>query len=685
MQCNATAGYGSDPAGWKTPSGPETSSLVAAGGSNGRFTELQGRSSQHIQPGIRRSSYGFFVGSRRSTVSPPAEQRDVDAMAGDDDIARLADALSDTHVGDGELSYQGRGLKLDNAESVEGLVSDIARYPGLRALRLEGNTIGVEAAQAVAKALENKDQLQRCHWSDMFTGRLRSEIPTALRSLGSAITTAGARLTELDLSDNAFGPDGVKGIEQLLKSPACHSLKVLRLNNCGMGIGGGKILAEALTECHRRSSALGAPLRLRVFVAGRNRLENEGASALAQAFQLMGSLEEVHMPQNGINHSGIRALALAAQHNPHLRVLNLNDNTFTKRGALAMAQALRHLRNVQVINFGDCLVRTEGAIALSAILREGLPLLKVALSLFFCTFCHCDGGLPQLTYLHLEKNRFTSFPKGAFKLLPSLLALHLEDNAIAKLESGCLAGGGEGVRGLYLTGNAVNGVSARALEQANDLNILHLGGNKLKDVPSEALSKAGNLGELKLSGNPIRWVGANAFRALGATLKDLYLDNTGLEKMSKDSLAGLGAGLRSLYLEGNQLEEVPDLHPLTSLEVINLAENPLLCDCPLLPLRMWIEKVNLKVRATCANPPEIRGRHVKDVHIFRACPGGESLPTSPTLGLKTSKTPKATKPKPAQLNSPRLGKMSKAKPKPRTGLAARPGVAMKTSKRRSEA
>lgn len=56
--------------------------------------------------------------------------------------------------------------------------------------------------------------------------------------------------------------------------------------------------------------------------------------------------------------------------------------------------------------------------------------------------------------------------------------------------------------------------------------------------------------------------------------------------MSKDSLAGLGPGLRSLFLEGNQLEEVPDLHPLTALEVINLADNPLLCDCPLLPLRM---------------------------------------------------------------------------------------------------
>uniref|UniRef100_A0A3Q1BPH1 Ran-GTPase activating protein 1 C-terminal domain-containing protein n=1 Tax=Amphiprion ocellaris TaxID=80972 RepID=A0A3Q1BPH1_AMPOC len=299
-----------------------------------------------------------------------------------DDIAQLADVLSKTHVGDRELSYKGLGLKLDNAESVEDLVREIEQYQGLRALRLEGNTVGVEAAQAIAKALENKDLLQRCYWSDMFTGRLRSEIPTALRSLGGALMSAGARLTELDLSDNAFGPDGVKGIEQLLKSPSCHTLRELRLNNCGMGIGGGKILAEALMECHRQSSALGAPFKLRVFVAGRNRLENEGASALAKAFQLMGSLEEVHMPQNGINYAGVMALASAMRQNPELRVLNFNDNTFTKKGTLAMAQALRHLRNVQVINFGDCLVRSEGAIALAAVLRDGLPILK-ELSLSF--------------------------------------------------------------------------------------------------------------------------------------------------------------------------------------------------------------------------------------------------------------------------------------------------------------
>lgn len=56
---------------------------------------------------------------------------------------------------------------------------------------------------------------------------------------------------------------------------------------------------------------------------------------------MLGSLEEVHMPQNGINHPGVRALAGAMRLNPQLRVLNFNDNTFTKKGAIAMAKVSR--------------------------------------------------------------------------------------------------------------------------------------------------------------------------------------------------------------------------------------------------------------------------------------------------------------------------------------------------------
>lgn len=305
----------------------------------------------------------------------PGEPTNAATMASED-IAKLAETLAKTQVAGGQLSFKGKSLKLNTADDAKDVIKEIEDFDGLEALRLEGNTVGVEAARVIAKALEKKSELKRCHWSDMFTGRLRSEIPPALISLGEGLITAGAQLVELDLSDNAFGPDGVRGFEALLKSSACFTLHELKLNNCGMGIGGGKILAAALTECHRKSSAQGKPLALKVFVAGRNRLENDGATALAEAFGIIGTLEEVHMPQNGINHPGVTALAQAFAINPLLRVINLNDNTFTEKGAVAMAKTLRALRQVEVINFGDCLVRSKGAVAIADAIRGGLPKLK---------------------------------------------------------------------------------------------------------------------------------------------------------------------------------------------------------------------------------------------------------------------------------------------------------------------
>ena len=53
--------------------------------------------------------------------------------------------------------------------------------------------------------------------------------------------SARAQLVELDLSDNAFGPAGIQAIFQLLTSPVCFSLRVLKLNNTGMGVGGGEV------------------------------------------------------------------------------------------------------------------------------------------------------------------------------------------------------------------------------------------------------------------------------------------------------------------------------------------------------------------------------------------------------------------------------------------------------------
>ena len=47
-------------------------------------------------------------------------------------------------------------------------------------LELEGNTLGVEAAKEIGKSLESKPELVAALWKDLFTGRLKTEIPQAL-------------------------------------------------------------------------------------------------------------------------------------------------------------------------------------------------------------------------------------------------------------------------------------------------------------------------------------------------------------------------------------------------------------------------------------------------------------------------------------------------------------------------
>lgn len=244
-------------------------------------------------------------------------------------------------------------------------------------MNLDGNTLGVEAAECIGEALKKHPELKRALWNNLFTGRLKSEIPLALKSMGNGIILSGAQLSVLDCSDNALGPNGMIGLVDLIKSKACYALNELKLNNCGLGIDGGKMLAKSLLECHKNSLATGKPLSLKVFIAGRNRLENPGATALAEVFKTLKSLEEIAMPQNGIYHVGMAALSEAFQHNPKMRILNLNDNTIGPKGCVALQPAIEKMQGLVELNFGDCLIKTDGAAYIGNALSDGHPNLEV--------------------------------------------------------------------------------------------------------------------------------------------------------------------------------------------------------------------------------------------------------------------------------------------------------------------
>ena len=132
-------------------------------------------------------------------------------MGDKEDIGNITELLQQAQVkNENIVTFKGRALKLDTAKDAEEVVEAIKNCKDLQILELVGNTVGVDAAQVIAESLEKKTELERCLWADMFTGRLRSEIPDSLRFLGDGIMSANAHLVELDLSDNAFGADCVK-------------------------------------------------------------------------------------------------------------------------------------------------------------------------------------------------------------------------------------------------------------------------------------------------------------------------------------------------------------------------------------------------------------------------------------------------------------------------------------------
>ncbi|NXA39468.1 CHADL protein, partial [Eudromia elegans] len=258
-------------------------------------------------------------------------------------------------------------------------------------------------------------------------------------------------------------------------------------------------------------------------------------------------------------------------------------------------------------------------------------------------------GVPQLAYLYLDHNSFTRVPQGVFRLLPSLFSLHLQHNAIGQLSEGDLEGL-EKLRWVYLTANAISDISPAALSPAKTLEKLHLDGNRLREVPTASLQGLPALSELKLSKNPIKSIGANAFLPVASTLQHLYLDNMGLEQISPGAFAGLGPKIKSLYLERNRMSHIPDMRSFTGLEILNLREVPFHCDCQLLPLHRWMDKLNLRVGATCASPAKARGHKVKSSSVFQTCPGWarpkatRAIPSKAVAARKPSKQKRLEKP-----------------------------------------
>ncbi|KAF2013106.1 RNI-like protein [Aaosphaeria arxii CBS 175.79] len=271
------------------------------------------------------------------------------------------------------FSLEGRGLKLDTAGDIEPHVADLKANNDVEEVRLLGNTLGIEASEALAKILATKKKLKVANLADIFTARLLSEIPPALSHLLTALLEL-PELHTVNLSDNAFGLNTQAPLVDFLSKHV--PLRHLILNNNGLGPAAGVLVADALSLLAEKKEAAKKEGKdvpdLETVICGRNRLENGSMAAWAKAYAAHKGVREVKMVQNGIRQEGIiHLLSNGLSHASKLNILDLQDNTFTATGARALSNVVGRWTELKELGVGDCLLSGRGGVALASALEKG--------------------------------------------------------------------------------------------------------------------------------------------------------------------------------------------------------------------------------------------------------------------------------------------------------------------------
>jgi Ran GTPase-activating protein 1 len=311
-----------------------------------------------------------------------------------------------------EYSIAGKQIKFNTAEDIAPYVEEIKNVVGLTKLDFSGNTIGIDASQVLAEAIEfHKDTLENVNFSDLYTGRLNTEIPQSLLYLLPALLKC-KKLTHINLSDNAFGLQTIDPIEDYLGKAT--TIEHLILSNNGMGPFAGARIGEALFKLSKAKIEAGTP-SLKTFVCGRNRLENGSINHLAVALRNHELLAEVRLYQNGIRPAGIsKLIEFGLTHNKHLQVIDLQDNTITTRGATELANAVNNWEKLVEINLNDSLLKSKGSKKFVDALANG-PVRK-------------DLEVLKLQYNELEQDSLETLIDVVKNKLPNLKVLELNGN-----------------------------------------------------------------------------------------------------------------------------------------------------------------------------------------------------------------------------------------------------------------
>eukprot|EP00198_Chlamydomonas_reinhardtii_P008040 XP_001697377.1 RAN GTPase activating protein, RANGAP1 [Chlamydomonas reinhardtii] len=285
-------------------------------------------------------------GSGVSTIrfSTKSFGRDAAAVA-----ARAIAAVSGV-LRDADISDVIAGRPEDEALEVLRVLSGaLAGAPQLTALNLSDNALGEKGVRACEAVLKGKlfnnmsGDEGAAHIAGLLARAPRMEdIRFASSRVGPAGGIAlaqglmsGSCLVRLDFSDNPLTAEAAPALAAALaRQPA---LRVLNLNDTGLGPDGVAALCGGLLQSYAAAEATGQPRQ---------------------------QLEELGLALNEVDPTAAKAVAaLVAAHARSLRSVNLRENELGDRGAVTLARALVALAAPQSVDLVGNQIRRVGAVA----------------------------------------------------------------------------------------------------------------------------------------------------------------------------------------------------------------------------------------------------------------------------------------------------------------------------------
>ncbi|XP_066452331.1 chondroadherin-like [Eleutherodactylus coqui] len=223
-------------------------------------------------------------------------------------------------------------------------------------------------------------------------------------------------------------------------------------------------------------------------------------------------------------------------------------------------------------------------------------------------------NLSNLLYLYLQKNRISYLPSGIFSSLKNLVALYLRYNLLTEISDRSLKSLTQ-LRWLDLGFNMIANISVKAFDDSVFLRKLDLQNNLLTSVPSFNFKI--NLQMLHLSGNRIRKLSSASFSRNLKTIRELYVDNMGLKKVTNLVFSRLRR-LEVLDLRNNSLTSL-SVSRLKSSTIVYLSGNPWKCDCSITELYIRLlmgNKNDPEQEVQCKSPKGFEGRNLTTINIL---------------------------------------------------------------------